>query len=175
MEDEEARARSERRRLLLTSLEEIPAQDEYEEEDEQTDENDDHKAESLRQFVSIVKRVQQEKASMEKILDYEDPELLRQLFVSYVVSREKLFSKRKIISGLVDGAFNEAATKDSIFNALHVRSFRLLLLLFSFSIHHCLRTSLCRPSRRRSSALPIGMDSSKCFCHGKIALKNAKG
>jgi len=129
MEDEEARARSERRRLLLTSLEEIPAQDEYEEEDEQTDENDDHKAESLRQFVSIVKRVQQEKASMEKILDYEDPELLRQLFVSYVVSREKLFSKRKIISGLVDGAFNEAATKDSIFKALHVTA----LFAFSYS------------------------------------------
>ena len=60
---------------------------------------------------------------------YEDPELLRQLFVSYVVSREKLFSKRKIISGLVDGAFNEAATKDSIFKALHVTA----LFAFSYS------------------------------------------
>lgn len=125
MEDDEARARSERRRLLLTSLDEIPAKDEYEEEQgdmENSSEGEERKAESLRAFVSIVKRVQSEKASMEKILDYEDPELLRQLFVSYVVSREKLFSKRKIISGLVDGAFNEAATKDSIFRALHVRS-----------------------------------------------------
>src|SRR4051812_33228825 len=68
----------------------------------------------LGRFINLVQEAQIEKRRLRELLEANKPELLRQLFMSYVVNRDNMFDKKKLVEGLCDGSFKEAATKQNI-------------------------------------------------------------
>lgn len=73
-------------------------------------------------FRALVTRITTDQESLKAAMNDKEAELLRDLFVSYIVNTEKHFSKKKLVEGLVHAAIRNPTIKDKIFSAFDVRN-----------------------------------------------------